>query len=218
MNIAAFIDHTNLKPEGGEADIDKLCDEAVRWGFYSVCVNPCRVAGAVGRLDGTGVKVCCVAGFPLGASETPIKVREAELAAVRGALEIDMVINVGALKEGRSELVRSEISAVVKAVPGCLVKVILETALLTDDEKRRGCLLAVEAGAHFVKTSTGFCSGGATVADVRLMRKAVGADLGVKASGGIRDYDAALEMISAGASRLGTSASVAICEDGLKRD
>lgn len=156
--------------------------------------------------------MCSVVGFPLGASISGAKAYEAELAAKNGASEIDMVINIGALKEGSDSYVTDDISAVAGAVPGCLVKVILETVLLTEEEKRRGCLLAVRAGAHFVKTSTGFSSGGATVADVELMRSVVGPSIGVKASGGIRNYETAAAMVAAGADRLGTSASVNICE------
>lgn len=213
MSLANFIDHTNLKPDATSADIAKLCHEAAQWKFYSVCVNSCHVAAAARHLSGTGVSVCSVVGFPLGASLSRAKAYEAELAAEKGASEIDMVINIGSLKEGDLSLVTEDISAVVRAVPGCLVKVIIETALLTDEEKKRGCLLAVKAGAHFVKTSTGFSIKGATVSDVKLMRSVVGSHIGVKASAGIRDYAAAAAMINAGASRLGTSASVAICEN-----
>lgn len=212
MDIASFIDHTNLKPDAVSADIAKLCGEAAAWKFYSVCVNSCHVEAASRLLSGTGVKVCSVVGFPLGAALSGAKACEAELAARNGASEIDMVINIGALKEGSDSFVKDDIGAVVRAVPGCVVKVILETALLTDEEKKRGCMLAVQAGAHFVKTSTGFSSGGAVLSDVELMRGAVGPSFGVKASGGIRDYETAAAMINAGANRLGTSASVSICE------
>lgn len=212
MSLAGFIDHTNLNPGATSADIAKLCREAADWKFYSVCVNSCHVAAAASLLSGTGVRVCSVAGFPLGASLCGAKAYEAKLAAEGGAAEIDMVINIGALREGNDSFVTDDIGAVVRAVPGCLVKVIIESAMLTEEEKKRGCLLAVKAGAHFVKTSTGFATGGATVPDVELMRCVVGQHIGVKASGGIRDYATAVAMISAGASRLGTSASVAICE------
>lgn len=212
MGIAGFIDHTNLNPEAVFKDIDKLCREAAEWGFYSVCVNSCHAASAVRLLSGTRVKVCSVVGFPLGASISGVKAYEAALAADNGVSEIDMVINIGALKEGGDSFVAADIRAVVRAVPACLIKVIIETALLTEEEKRRGCMLAVGAGAHFVKTSTGFSLGGATTADVKLMRGIVGPSFGVKASGGIRDYAAAAAMIKAGASRLGTSASVSICK------
>lgn len=216
MNIASFIDHTSLKPDAVSADIAKLCAEAAEWRFYSVCVNSCHVEAAARLLSGTSVKVCSVVGFPLGASLSGAKAYEAGLAAQNGASEIDMVINIGALKEGCDSLVADDISAVVRAVPGCLVKVIIETALLSAKEKERGCKLAVSAGAHFVKTSTGFSSGGAVISDVELMRSIVGPSVGVKASGGIRDYETAVAMLRAGASRLGTSASVAICEKELQ--
>lgn len=218
LNIASLIDHTNLKPEATEKDIAKLCREAADWSFFSVCVNSSNVAVATRFLQGAQVKVCSVVGFPLGAGITAAKSFEAGLAAASGASEIDMVINIGALKDGKNSYVKSGIEAVVKAVPGCIVKVILETSLLTEEEKERGCLLAVEAGAHFVKTSTGFSTGGATVSDVKLMRSAVGANFGVKASGGIRDLKTADDMIKAGANRLGTSASVTICKAESLKD
>lgn len=211
--IARFIDHTNLKPDASEKDIVRLCREAAEWNFCSVCVNPCNVAASARLLKGTGVKVCCVVGFPLGAAAPRTKVFEAGLAVADGASEIDMVINIGALKDGKDGFIAEEIKSVVEAVPGRIVKVILETALLTDDEKKRGCLAAVTAGAHFVKTSTGFSTGGATVGDVDLMRRVVGADFGVKASGGIRDFETAMAMVRAGANRLGTSISVTICKE-----
>lgn len=216
MNIANFIDHTNLKPDAREADIAKLCAEAALWKFFSVCVNPAYVRPAYRFLENEGVKVCSVVGFPLGAGVSAAKAFEAERAAGDGASEIDMVINIGALKDGKDVFVREDIRSVVKAVPERIVKVILETSLLTDEEKIRGCLLAAEAGAHFVKTSTGFSDGGAVIHDVKLLRKTVGADLGVKASGGIRNGRTAAAMISAGANRLGTSASVAICKELLQ--
>lgn len=218
MNIACLIDHTNLKPDATEKDIVKLCREAADWHFFSVCVNSANVAMAARCLQDTQVKVCSVVGFPLGAGVMAAKAFEAELAASGGASEIDMVINIGALKDGNNSHVKSDIGAVVGAVPGCIVKVILETSLLTEEEKERGCILAVEAGAHFVKTSTGFSIGGATVSDVKLMRSAVGAGFGVKASGGIRDLETANAMISAGANRLGTSASVTICQAASQKD
>lgn len=217
MNLNGLIDHTNLKPDATDRDIAKLCNEAAKWNFYSVCVNSCHVAAAARILSGTGVKVCSVVGFPLGASITESKAYEAELAAKNGASEIDMVVNIGALKDGRYDFVKKDIISVVRSVPGCIVKVILETVLLTDGEKKDGCLLAVESGAHFVKTSTGFASGGATARDVELLRCVVGPDFGVKASGGIRNYETALSMIKAGADRIGASASAAICEEGEHR-
>lgn len=217
MNLNRLIDHTNLKPDATDKDIAKLCQEAAEWDFYSVCVNSCHVAAAARMLSGTGVKVCSVVGFPLGASITESKAYEAELAAKNGASEIDMVINIGALKDGRYDFVKNDVSSVVKAVSGCLVKVILETVLLNGKEKRDACLLTIESGAHFVKTSTGFASGGATVSDVELMRSIVGPDFGVKASGGIRNYETASFMVNAGASRIGASASVAICGEVMHR-
>lgn len=216
LDIASYIDHTNLKPDAVSSDIAKLCAEAAEWRFYSVCVNSCHVEEAARLLSGTSVKVCSVVGFPLGAALGGAKACEAELAAQKGASEIDMVLNIGALKEGSDGFVKEDIAAVVRAVPGCIVKVILEMALLTEEEKKRGCMLAVQAGAHFVKTSTGFSSGGASLSDVALMREAVGPSFGVKASGGIRDYETAAAMIKAGANRLGTSASVKICQEALQ--
>lgn len=218
LGIACLIDHTNLKADATEKDIVKLCSEAADWNFFSVCVNSSNVAAAARLLRGTQIKVCSVVGFPLGASITASKSFEAERAAADGAAEIDMVINIGALKDKNYSYVKSNIEAVVKAVPNCVIKVILETSLLTEEEKERGCMLAVEAGASFVKTSTGFSTGGATVSDVKLMRAVVGADFGVKASGGIKDLNMAAAMISAGANRLGTSASVAICQAEVRED
>jgi deoxyribose-phosphate aldolase len=209
-NLASRIDHTLLKPEAGEENIKKLCHEAVEFGFASVCVHPCYVSLAEKYVKDTAVKVCTVIGFPLGANHTAIKAMEAAQAAKDGAEELDMVLNVGALKSGLDEYVKADIKAVVDAVPNKIVKVILETALLTNEEKRRACSLAKEAGAHFVKTSTGFGPGGATVEDIRLMRDVVGPDFGVKASGGIRNYEDAVKMIQAGATRIGTSAGPSI--------
>ncbi|AZR74791.1 deoxyribose-phosphate aldolase [Anoxybacter fermentans] len=206
-----MIDHTLLKPNATEDDIRKLCEEAKKYGFASVCVNPAYVALASKLLRGTGVKVCTVVGFPLGATTTTTKVIETRDAIANGATEIDMVINVGALKSGNNALVKRDIEEVVEAARGrAIVKVILETSLLTDEEKVRACLLSKYAGAHFVKTATGFGPGGATVEDVALMRKTVGNEMGVKASGGIRDLKTARAMIDAGATRIGASASVAI--------
>ena len=213
MDLAHFIDHTNLNPDAREYDIRKLCSEAVDWGFASVCVNPCYVSLAAKLLAGSGVRVCCVVGFPLGSSTTECKAFEARLAMRNGAMEIDMVINLSWLKDGLYDNVKGDIAAVVGSVPDCKVKVIIETCLLNEHEKLKACGLIKEAGAHFVKTSTGFSAGGATVEDVTLIRAAVGYGFGVKASGGIRDYDAANAMIRAGADRLGTSRSVSICKD-----
>ncbi|MEM3341991.1 MAG: deoxyribose-phosphate aldolase [Thermoplasmata archaeon] len=212
-DVASYIDHTLLKPDATEEDIRKLCTEAAQYKFASVCVNPAYVPLAAKILKGTGVKVCTVIGFPLGATTSTTKALETRDAIANGATEIDMVINVGALKSGRDDIVREDIEAVVNAARGqAIVKVILETALLTREEKIRACLLAKMAGADFVKTSTGFGPGGATVEDIKLMRETVGPEMGVKASGGIRDRKTAEAMIAAGATRIGASASVAIAK------
>ncbi len=211
MNIAGLIDHTALKPDTTKAQIEKLCSEAIEYGFASVCVNPCYVSLCSQLLKDSKIKVCTVIGFPLGATTTAIKAAEASEAIQNGAKEVDMVINLGAVKTGDFDYVKQDIAAVVQAAKGkALVKVILETCLLTDEEKKVCCRICKEAGADFVKTSTGFSTGGATVEDIRLMRDIVKPDLGVKASGGIRDYETAKAMIDAGASRIGASASVAI--------
>ena len=211
-NIASYIDHTMLAPQATVSQIRKLCEEAVKYHFASVCVNSCHVALCAELLKGTGVNVCTVVGFPLGAMSTKAKAFEAECAVADGAVEIDMVINVGALKDENWTFVEDDIRAVKKACGGKLLKVILETCLLTDDEIVRACQLSEAAGADYVKTSTGFSKGGATAEAVSLMRKTVGDRLGVKASGGIRDRERALKMIEAGASRLGCSAGVKIME------
>lgn len=218
MKINTYIDHTLLKPEASEAQIRQLCEQAVQYSFCAVCVNSCHAPFAAGLLDGTGVTLACVVGFPLGAMSTAAKAFEAEDACRNGAREIDMVINIGKLKDGSEAFVEADIRAVVEAAAkyGAIVKVILETCLLTDDEIIRGCRLAEAAGARFVKTSTGFSSGGATVHHVSLMRSCVGDRLGVKASGGIRDLKTALAMIDAGASRIGASAGIQIVEDAEK--
>lgn len=214
-DLASMIDHTLLKPEATRTEISRLCEEARSFGFASVCVNPHYVTLVARLLRGTAVKVCSVAGFPLGANTSDVKAQEARLAIRDGAQEIDMVINVGALKSEEYSLVEDDIRKVLKAAgPLTVVKVILETAVLTDEEKIKGCLLVKAAGAHFVKTSTGFGPGGATVEDVALMRKVVGEDMGVKASGGIRTYEDAVKMVEAGASRIGASASVKIVSGG----
>ena len=208
-----MIDHTLLKANTTKEQIIKLCEEAKQCGFASVCVNPTWVALAAELLEGTGVKVCTVIGFPLGANAPETKVFETKDAINKGANEVDMVINIGALKDGNDELVERDIRAVVEAAEGkALVKVIIETCLLTEEEKVRACQLAVKAGADFVKTSTGFSTGGATVEDVALMRKTVGDKVGVKASGGVRNVDDAKAMITAGATRIGTSSGVAIVQ------
>ena len=212
MQLAKRIDHTVLKPDATVAQIEKLCEEAKRYGFASVCVNSCHVARAARLLADSDVMVCTVIGFPLGATATAAKVAETEIAYADGCDEFDMVINIGALRDGNLALVRSDIAAVVAAAKGRTVKVILETGLLTDAEKAAACHLAAEAGAHFVKTCTGFASGSATVADIALMRRESPAHVKVKASGGIRSYEAALALVEAGADRIGTSSGVAICE------
>jgi len=209
--LAAMIDHTLLRPEAATSAFDKLCQEALQHHFYSVCVNSCRAAYVARKLQGTGVKVCAVVGFPLGAMTSRSKAFEAREAIADGAAEIDMVINVGLLKSGDLAAVEEDIRAVRRATRGTTVlKVILETALLTQDEKAIGCELAKKAGADFVKTCTGFSGGAATVEDIALMRRAVGPSMGVKASGGVRTYDGAVALVRAGANRLGCSASVAI--------
>lgn len=208
--IAAMIDHTLLKPEATPTQIEKLCAEAAEYHFASVCVNPVYIPLAARLLKGTGVKVCCVVGFPLGAIAPEQKAAEAASCAAMGAEELDMVIHVGAAKAGDWALVQRDIEGVVKAAAGHTVKVIIETCLLTDEEKVKACEAAKAAGAHFVKTSTGFSTGGATTHDIALMRKTVGPEMGVKASGGIRDYETAMAMIEAGANRIGASAGIAI--------
>lgn len=208
--IASMIDHTLLKPEATPAQIEKLCAEAAEYHFASVCVNPVYISLAARLLKGTGVKVCCVVGFPLGAIAPEQKAAEAASCAAMGAEELDMVIHVGAAKAGDWALVQRDIEGVVKAAAGHTVKVIIETCLLTDEEKVKACEAAKAAGAHFVKTSTGFSTGGATTHDIALMRKTVGPEMGVKASGGIRDYETAMAMIEAGANRIGASAGIAI--------
>ena len=211
MNIAKTIDHTILKPNVTDADVIKICNEAKTHGFFSVCVNPYFVPLVASELKGSEVKVTSVIGFPLGASTTFIKAAEAKKAVEDGANEIDMVINVSALKDGKYDFVKSDIAAVVEAIKGnAILKVILETCLLTKDEIVKACELSKEAGAQFVKTSTGFSTGGATAEDVALMKKTVGEALEVKASGGVRDHETAMAMINAGATRIGASASIDI--------
>jgi len=212
INLALLIDHTNLKPAATTGEIELLCAEALEYHFASVCVNPCQAATAKKALQGSDVKVAVVIGFPLGATTTLTKDFEAREAILNGADELDMVINVGALKEGRDSFVEEDIRAVVEAAGQALVKVIIEACWLTDDQIVRACRLAVRAGAGFVKTSTGFGPAGAKVEQVRLMRAAVGAEIGVKAAGGIRTYQDAIAMIEAGANRLGTSAGISIIQ------
>ena len=210
-NIAQYIDHTLLRANATEAQIRRLCEEAMEYHFASVCVNTCYVPLAAELLKGSGVKTCCVVGVPLGAMSTEGKAFEAADAVKKGAEEVDMVINVGAIKSGNWDYVKEDIERVVKASHDkALVKVIIETCLLTDEEKVHACITAKEAGADFVKTSTGFSTGGATVEDIQLMRETVGSEMGVKASGGVRTYEDAIAMIEAGASRIGASSGIAI--------
>lgn len=211
LNTKLF-DHTVLKADATKEAVAKICEEAREYHFMSVCVNSYYTAFVAEKLKGSDIKVCTVVGFPLGQMSTRAKAAETELAVADGADEIDMVINVGALKDKEYDIVRDDIKAVKNACGQALLKVIIETCLLTDEEKVKACELAKEAGADFVKTSTGFSTGGATAADVALMRETVGESMGVKASGGIRDKETAEKMIEAGASRLGTSATIAICK------
>jgi deoxyribose-phosphate aldolase len=213
--VARYIDHTVLKPDATRDEILKICEEGARYGFASVCINPTWVRDAACALRGSGVKVCTVIGFPLGANLPDTKAYEARRAIFDGATELDMVINIGALKSGDDALVLRDIASVVTVAHevDLICKVILETALLTDDEKVRACLLSKEAGADFVKTSTGFSKGGATAADVALMRRIVGGEMGVKASGGVKDLQQAQEMIRAGATRIGASVGVKIVQE-----
>lgn len=214
MNMNKYIDHTALKADTTASQIEKLCSEAREYDFYSVCVNSYFVKKAIALLNGSTVKVCTVVGFPLGASTMETKRFEAMKAVTEGASEIDMVINVSAIKSQDWQYVLDDMSSLARVThqQGALLKVILETCLLTEDEKRKACELAVKAGVDFVKTSTGFSTGGATIQDVKLMRSIVG-NLGVKASGGIKDAETARQMIEAGATRLGTSASVEIMKN-----
>ncbi len=212
MTVATFIDHTLLVPTATARDIETLCEEAATYGFASVCVQPMWVAHAAAHLRNRTPVVCTVVGFPLGATTASSKAFETKEAIENGATEIDMVIPIGALLEGDEETVRDHIRAVVRAADGILVKVIIETCLLTDEQKVRVCELAKEEGADYVKTSTGFSTGGATVDDIRLMRQTVGETLGVKASGGVRTIEEARAMIEAGATRIGASAGVSIVQ------
>lgn len=213
MKVSSIIDHTLLKADAREEDLVNLIEEAKKYKFYSVCVNPDNVRLAKELLKGTDVKVATVVGFPLGSNTSKVKAFEAKNAIENGADEVDMVINISYLKDKKYSEVRKDIEGVVKEVDGKIVKVIIETCLLTDEEKIKACQLSREAGADFVKTSTGFSSGGASVEDVKLMKETVGEELKVKASGGIRDLATAKLMIQAGADRLGVSASVAIAEE-----
>ncbi|SDH47475.1 deoxyribose-phosphate aldolase [Alteribacillus persepolensis] len=211
MDVARFIDHTLLKPEATAEQVAALSKEAKEFGFASVCIQPSMVEAAYEILHDSDVKVCTVIGFPLGATLPEVKAFETKAVIENGAREVDMVINIGALKSGDDKLVKSDIEAVAEAAKDkALVKVIIETALLTDEEKQRACRIAVEAGADFVKTSTGFAGGGAAVEDVQLMKQTVGDKAKVKASGGVRDKETALKMIEAGAERIGTSSGTSI--------
>lgn len=212
MKIAEKIDHTILRADARTDEVRRYCREALEYGFASVCVNTCHVPLAAELLEGSGVKVCCVVGFPLGAMSTEAKAYEASLAVREGAAEVDMVMNIGAMKDGNTCLVEEDIRKVVNASGSAVVKVILETCLLTKEEILKACSLSVKAGAGFVKTSTGFSAGGATVEDVRLMKQAVGGLAKVKASGGIRTYEQACELIQAGADRIGAGNGVLLLE------
>ncbi|MDF2523514.1 MAG: deoxyribose-phosphate aldolase [Clostridiales bacterium] len=211
--MASMIDHTILKAGATKEQIVEICSQAKEYNFASVCVSPCFVKLAAKELKDSKVKVCTVIGFPLGANSTQVKAFEAKKAVEEGAHEVDMVIQVGALKEGDFKYVQNDISEVVKASEGAHIKVIIETCYLTDEEKIKTCEIAKKAGANFVKTSTGFGTGGATASDIELMRKTVGDELGVKASGGVRSLQEALVMIKAGANRIGTSSGVSILKE-----
>jgi deoxyribose-phosphate aldolase len=215
-NIESYIDHTILKADATSSDIEKICEEAIKYQFASVCVNSCRVSMCSTLLKGSNTKVCSVVGFPLGAMGTKAKSYEAACAVEDGATEIDMVINIGWVKEKEYEAVFNDIKEVKAACNGNLLKVIIETCLLTNSEKEKVCLLAKQAGADFVKTSTGFSTAGAKVDDIKLMRKTVGVELGVKASGGIHSYNDAVALIEAGASRIGASAGIKIFEQSME--
>lgn len=216
-NYAKMIDHTLLKADATKEQMDQLCAEATTYKFASVCVNPTWVSYCAQQLAGSGVDVCTVIGFPLGASTATAKAFETTDAIKNGATEIDMVINIGALKDERYDEVRNDIQAVVQAANGTLVKVIIETCLLTNEEKVKACQLAVEAGAQFVKTSTGFSRGGATPEDIALMRETVGPNIGVKASGGVRSRADFEKMVEHGATRIGASSGVAIVNDEISQ-
>ena len=217
MDMGRFIDHTVLKPDATEEMIENLCNEAKKYNFYAVCINPYYVKLAKNILRNSNVKIATVIGFPLGANTSKIKALEAEESIKDGADELDMVINIAALKNKDYDKVKEDIGEVVKKAKGnALVKVIIETCLLTEDEKVRACNLSLEAGANFVKTSTGFNGKGATVEDIRLIKSVVGDKMKIKASGGIRDYETAIKMIEAGANRIGASSSVKIVQDSIK--
>ncbi len=215
--LAKMIDNTLLKPEATESDLINFCKQSMHFAFATVCINPTYVAIAADLLKGSNIKVCTVVGFPLGAHTSEVKAFETKDAIGNGASEIDMVMNIGALKSGNYELVQEDIETVVNTAKGAITKVIIETGFLTDEEKVTACKLAKKAGASFVKTSTGLGPSGAIISDVKLMRKTVGDDMGVKASGGIRTFQKALNMINAGASRIGTSSGIHIIKDYKKQ-
>ncbi|MGL4991450.1 MAG: deoxyribose-phosphate aldolase [Sarcina sp.] len=216
QKLASMIDHTILKAEATKGQIEQLCKEALEYKFASVCINPSNIELAAKMLKDSEVKVCTVIGFPLGANTTEVKAFETKDAIAKGAQEVDMVINIGKLKDKDYEYVKNDIKAVVEAAKGkALTKVIIETCLLTDEEKVKACQLSKEVGADFVKTSTGFSTGGATPQDIKLMRDTVGPNLGVKASGGVRSFDDAKAVIDNGATRIGASSSIVICEGGV---
>lgn len=216
QQLASMIDHTILKAQATRESVEQICKEALEYKFASVCINPSNIELAAKMLKGSEVKVCTVIGFPLGANTTEVKAFETKDAIEKGAHEVDMVINIGRLKDKDYEYVKNDIKAVVEAAKGkALTKVIIETCLLTDEEKVKACQLAKEAGTDFVKTSTGFSTGGSTPADIKLMRESVGPDLGVKASGGVRSIEDAKAVIENGATRIGASASITICEGGV---
>jgi len=216
--LAGMIDHTNIKPNATKNDIKTLCNEAVEYNFSCACVTPTNVAYAHEILENTDVDVCAVIGFPFGTNKSEIKAFESLVAIEDGAVELDMVLNIGALKSSADMLVQKDIEGVIESADGMVVKVILETALLFDEEKIRACQLSKEAGADYVKTSTGIGYPGATISDVELLRSTVGLEMGVKASGGIRTLETAIEMINAGASKIGTSTGPAIMRDLLKNE
>lgn len=215
-SIAKMIDHTNLKPDATTKDIEKLCEEAKKYSFASVCINPSYVPLSKNLLEDTDIKVCTVVGFPLGANTPKIKFFETTDAVRNGADEIDMVISIGTLKSGLDDEVKSDIAGVVAASEGKIVKVIIETGLLNEDEKLRACKASKEAGANFVKTSTGFGVSGATTEDIKILKDNISSNMSIKASGGIRDLKTALDMIDAGATRIGTSSGVQIMEELLE--
>ncbi|MGQ9845660.1 MAG: deoxyribose-phosphate aldolase [Caldisericia bacterium] len=208
--LARLIDHTLLKPDAKIDDIKKLCDEAIKYNFYSVCINPCYIKIAKDFLQNSDIKICTVISFPLGASSIYVKIKEAEDAIKNGADEIDMVMNIGMFKSSNYDYIYEEISSIKKTIGKNILKVIIETSLLNDEEKIKACKIVKESGADFVKTSTGFSQGGATKEDILLIRKTVGDNFGIKASGGIKSYEQALELIKAGATRIGSSSSVKI--------